>query len=610
MIVLGTDTFVQNLLVRIFQGEYTSSIPEDEPTMKPVPSPRIRSCEVRDRVLQRHAAVRSSPRSLGVYYTSADITDYMARHTILPLLFRRLVERCPGATCYWPLDGVSLPERINAGDDLQALFLAGLQKCSDRSVLERVWQMLNGLTILDPACGSGAFLVAALRVLEPIHRLCLMRLPGVADPAPVSVRRRILANNLFGVDLMPAAISECQRLVSELAEGTTKTNLRIGNALTGRAWGASRGNSEGFDWEAEFPELAAGGGADVVLGNPPYLEIRDVPYVPTGFHLHATGAIHALFLERAQQLLAGDGAMSLIVPLSLVSTQRMRPAQELLEADGSVWYLNFAWRPAKLFPDVNRALTIVLKVRQLQERTFTTGYQKWKAAERPSLMARIRPLEIARQRATFWVPKINHPLEHDLLTRCQAVVTRVRNVLGTEGNEDQRIYYRTDGGLYWKVFTNFAPGFWSRGRAGHSSRETWITVARPEWVVPLLAILSSDLFWWWYTISSNCRHLNPCDIHDFPLPLGALEDETLATLGREYLADIVRHSVLHTRRQRQTGHTQTQMFRIHRSRPLIERLDQAVAPHYGLTSEEIAFVKNYDLTFRMAAARTRRGASG
>ena len=63
--------------------------------------------------------------------------------------------------------------------------------------------------------------------------------------------------------------------------------------------------------------------------------------------------------------------------------------------------------------------------------------------------------------------------------------------------------------------------------SGPSSRQTWLTVAEPGYVAPLIAVLSSDLFWWWYTVTSNCRHLNPIDLHRFPLPASLLADAEL-----------------------------------------------------------------------------------
>lgn len=122
-------------------------------------------------------------------------------------------------------------------------------------------------------------------------------------------------------------------------------------------------------------------------------------------------------------------------------------------------------------------------------------------------------------------------------------------------------------------------------------------------VVPVIAALSSSLFWWWYTISSNLRDLNPIDIQSFPLPESALDDEALAALGRRYLEDIDRHSVMATRRQKSTGETQTQSFKIAYSKPILDEVDRTLGRHYGLNDQEIDFVINYDLRYRLSDAQ-------
>jgi len=66
----------------------------------------------------------------------------------------------------------------------------------------------------------------------------------------------------------------------------------------------------------------------------------------------------------------------MIVPLSLPSTQRMEVVQQLLESGRNAWYANYAWRPAKLFDTVNRALTVFVVTPTADGHTFSTNYQK------------------------------------------------------------------------------------------------------------------------------------------------------------------------------------------------------------------------------------------
>jgi methylase of polypeptide subunit release factors len=516
-------------------------------------------------------------RGHGVRTTSADVARYMASNTIVPFLLADLA-----------LSRADLAEMVAANRDPVALAQDWLASADNRQ-LDEFRRRLETLIVLDPACGTGPFLLAALHVLERLHTACLTRL---GEPCSLAaVRRRIVSHTLHGIDLLPEAVELCRlRLRLELLDGDPMPadNLRAGNALAPLHSG-----------------LAVSRSADIILGNPPYLELRQVDYQPAGFRCQDTGAVHALFIERGLELLKPGGWMSMIVPMSLVSTQRMKCVQELLEAGRDVWYANFSWRPARLFPGVNRAMTLFVASASERPRTWTTGYLKWRSRERSQLLRRFTFIEAPRERPSFWVPKLSEERERPLLEKLLRVPTTVQDFLSPEDAPDRRIYYRTDGGLYWKVFTDFAPSFSCNGRAGHSTRETWLTVRDAAITAPLIAVLSSDLFWWWYTVTSNCRHLNPIDLNRFPLPASILNDPELSRLGRAYLCDIVRHSSPRVRRQKQTGRTETQTFRIHQSRPLILAIGKALAPHYGLTEEERDYLANYDLAFRMSGAGSR-----
>ena len=163
------------------------------------------------------------------------------------------------------------------------------------------------------------------------------------------------------------------------------------------------------------------------------------------------------------------------------------------------------------------------------------------------------------------------------------------------------VFYRTTGGLYWKVFTDFAPRFTVNGATGRSSRETTFVLRLSKHRRPALATLSSNLFWWWYTVTSNLRDLNPIDWQLFPVPRTALDDTRMASLGARYIADLKRNSEMLVRHQKSTGRTETQSFEIAKSKPIIDEIDAALAPHYGLDDEELDFIINYDIKWRMSS---------
>jgi hypothetical protein len=137
------------------------------------------------------------------------------------------------------------------------------------------------------------------------------------------------------------------------------------------------------------------------------------------------------------------------------------------------------------------------------------------------------------------------------------------------------------------------------GKKGHSSRETWFTLGKKDHVKPVIAALSSDLFWWWYTVTSNVRDLNPFDIQNFPIPESALADDEICKLGQRYLKDLDKNSTMLVREQKQTGTTETQSFKIQKSKPIIDEIDTVLAGHYGFTPDELDFILNYDIKYRL-----------
>jgi len=376
---------------------------------------------------------------------------------------------------------------------------------------------------------------------------------------------------------------------------STTYGINIENRKEYENWYSSH---KPFHWLARFYSILNKGGFDIIIGNPPYLERQQVKYEPDKMMRTNNNTIHAMFIERNCELLCRDGCISMILPISIVSTQRMKIVQEILEKNRETWYSNFSWRPGKLFENVNRAFTIFIAIPSDTDtfKAFSTNYQKWKSEDRKLLFDNIHYAEIPRNRTCFWAPKFGNDIERTIYKKFLSINTVMEKF---QRVENYPIYYRTTGGLYWKVFTDFPPAFVIDGKKDHSTRETHFSVEKKDYVKPIIALLSSDLYWWWYTITSNCRDLNPCDIDNFPVPASIFNDSVLSKLGDEYLQDIKKNSVKSIRKQKQTGVTENQSFIIHKSKSIINKIDKRLAQHYNLTGNEVDFLINYDIKFRM-----------
>ena len=312
-----------------------------------------------------------------------------------------------------------------------------------------------------------------------------------------------------------------------------------------------------------------------------------------------SNAIHSMCIERSNNLIKNNGSMSMIVPLALVCTQRMTIVQNLIEKNRATWYSNFAWRPGKLFDQVNRALTIFNTVKSNTQISYSTGYLKWNAEHREYLFPTLHYVEYSDNRNSFWFPKTSDSKDISILKK---VINSKLSVQNYFGNSINRVYYRTTGDLYWKVFTNFPPKFYLNGNAGNSSRETSISLADKVYATQSVGLLSSNVYWWWYTLTSNLRDLNPSDISGFKFPKDILDKNKLLEVSLKYIRDLEENSVMLKREQKNIGLTETQSFKISKSKPIIDQIDTVLAQHYGFTEEELDFIINYDIKYRMGKA--------
>jgi type I restriction-modification system DNA methylase subunit len=186
----------------------------------------------------------------------------------------------------------------------------------------------RSLRVLDPACGSGSFLIEAFRVLDAYWA----KQEPTTDEDEIRARRtRILRENLFGIDLDPQAVEIAQLnllLVAtdrrERLPDLTK-NIVVANALfeDGRVPSAIAGNAPAVRWT----NLGHAGKFDAIIGNPPYIRAeamdraeRDYFMTGAGFHPVGRFDIYVLFLELGLQRLAVGGRMGMIVPAA-VGTQ-------------------------------------------------------------------------------------------------------------------------------------------------------------------------------------------------------------------------------------------------------------------------------------------------
>jgi len=273
---------------------------------------------------------KTAQKKNGAYYTPEYITKYIIGNTL-------------GVLCEEKKGELGLSDiTIEIPKNLSKL---NLKEQKIEFALLQYRKYLLSLKILDPACGSGAFLNQAYNFLIKEHTFIdeneKILMGGNVLFAKTDISKNVLENNLYGVDIMSGAveIAKLSLWLNTASPGSLLTQLsdkiKVGNSLIDDKLVV--GNA--FDWEQEFPEVFVNGGFDVVVGNPPYLRVQglkdnfekeSIYYKKNYITATANYDIYVLFVERAFLLLGKTGKLGYILPHKFLVTDFGRGIREFL----------------------------------------------------------------------------------------------------------------------------------------------------------------------------------------------------------------------------------------------------------------------------------------
>ncbi len=276
----------------------------------------------------------------GVVYTP----DYIARFIVSETLGAHLQE----------IFATVLKVHAKANSDLSDYTkIAWRKKTAELEAWQAYRDRLRALRIVDPACGSGVFLIMAFdfmkaelnRVNEKIKDL-LPKAEHYGDLLDYLPDSEILTNNLFGVDVNEESveITKLSLWIKTARRGkvldSLDDNIRVGDSLIEDSNFAYL--KHGFTWADAFPKIIKEeGGFDVVLGNPPYVRMELLkplkPYLENRYEVVSDRAdLYCYFYERGIRLLKTGGRLGYISSNTFFKTGSGQPLRRYLLKDATI----------------------------------------------------------------------------------------------------------------------------------------------------------------------------------------------------------------------------------------------------------------------------------
>ena len=592
-----------------------------------------------------------------------------------------------------------------------------LAQTDDHLLMKHFYAQLRKVTILDPTCGSGAFLFAALNILEPLYEICIDRMQSWNDDNPnlfkeeleelngkyrsnirYFIYKNIILRNLYGVDIMVEATEIAKlrlflKMVAVVDVNPREDNLgldplpdidfniRCGNTLVGYAtakdlendlqYGDMFANMEfkdkvhtemdivahaydtfkkvqleqssdletyknakqelknrlkkldellnkklyastvsggslkyedwlkshqPFHWLAEYYDIINGNkGFDVIIGNPPYVVYskKNVKYSIDNYETLKSSNLYSYVTERS--FLICHQRIGLIVQMSSVATESMNTTQKLLlEKSELAHYSIFPERPKQLFDGACIALSILLcKVGKSNIKLYGSGISRFADSQREIVFKRLRYIPV--QKEDFLVdsllfPKFGVEKEHDIfvkITKDSAIAKYF-----TKGGNNI-ISYRTAGGRYWKPFIN-------RKFSSPSSTNKSQPIVNNVSNSVIVAVFNSNLFWWYYANFFDLFHLTEYMFSNFRFTIDNNIESGLLRLGDRLMLAFEKNKITKEQFVKSQNHvTVSESFNPQMAKPIIDEIDKVLAKHYGFTEEELDFIINYDIKYRM-----------
>lgn len=596
--------------------------------------------------------------------------------------------------------------------DIRSFVYDILQTTTDHLYILHFYKALQRVTILDPTCGSGAFLFAAMNILEPLYEVCIERMQEFHAQHPLwfkpeleeisnkyrsniqyFIYKSIILRNLYGVDIMVeateiaklrlflkmVAVVEVDRRADNLGLDPLPDidfNIRCGNTLVGYAteaelnrdlmegdmfvidefrerveaemrkvaasyeifkqiqmsqsedmvvfkqakqqlkdrlsslnhvlnehlWKATSNSPydqwlashQPFHWLAEFYQIIHdNGGFDVIIGNPPYVTYTEstLPYKVDKFKTQVSKNLFALVGEQCINIANNKSGIGYIIPLSGLSIENFKVFQEIIYMGRSSWNSFYSGdrNPSELFSGVKIRAAIYISHPQDSPQKNVSKYIKYYTAERPILFCKIQYTQSLGFSSAL---KLHNYISRNIINK----ILSLHKSLSSELIMEDSIFYHAAPIFWCKALSDLTVLTNQSLNIASSYKQINITRKYKNF---LFILLNSSLFFYFWIVFSDCYNLTRRYFTLFKIPI-IKESDSLRALAMRLSIDLRKHMSIVEYEYKKQGIVRFAQFYPKFSKPIIDEIDKLLAQYYDFNEEELDFIINYDIKYRMS----------
>ncbi len=471
----------------------------------------------------------------GRFYTPKDVTEYIVLNSFLNILNSSQTSIYSNSNCI---------EKIRKHNSINELIFS--------------------YSVFDPTCGAGEFLVTALDI-----KLSLIENP--TDEDYLDVVKTINGNDFNATSVDISKIRLFFTILSKLNNYEYLNELAI---ILKENFHKKDFIESGLFTQSSFDRY------NVIVGNPPYVE--DCKSTTKPFISY--GNIYANVLENSSNLLAKKGVMGFVLPLSYVSTLRMKKIRDLLNyKTPKQLLLNYADRPDCLFTGVHQKLTILICSNQTESpETYISGYNYWYKNERNELLSD-KNLVLSKYNKLCFIPKLENDIEKSIFDKILA------------SKNDATFSNLNNEKLNGNVHLNMRATFWIKAFSFNPGSKEYKSFSYDEKTQPyILSLLNSNLFFFYWIVVSDCWHITNKELSNFKVILDKVDFKKF-----KKLIENLEHKLEETKLF--IGTKQTEYAYKHKfCKTEIELIDIELAKIYDFNNEETAYLNVYKLKYRMS----------